>query len=100
MSGRLISISPTGIVVEIHTKPKKGESSLPYEECRQMVGGFLERVQVRFEGRVRDAYVDEDGISKGLMKNVFATVKLTELWKGNTLYGPCVVWVPDPKVKK
>lgn len=33
---------------------------------QKAVGGYIERIKVRFEGKVREAYANEDGFSLGL----------------------------------
>ena len=74
------------------TWTKSGPPSL--EILQREVGGYIEHIRVHFLGKMRDAYVDEDGHSKLLPLNLRATA----LWGGN-LRGPLVVWVPDSKSK-
>jgi hypothetical protein len=65
------------------------------EEMQKHVGGYIERVRVRFEGRVRDAYVNEDGMAEELPVNREGTAMLTEQYRGNVLLGNVAIWVPE-----
>jgi len=94
MSGRLIKISPEG-VTSIHTITHSGHPK--WEELKEQVGGYIERIQVKYENKVRDAYVDEDGLTKQLAPNSYA-MDLSVY--PHYLVGPIVIWVPDKKVKK
>lgn len=99
MSGTFVRISTFGTILRERTE-KMG--SAPYAPLRDLVGGYMERIQVKWEGRLRQAYVDEDGISKGLARNPHADSLLTPLWQGAQIYGPLVIWIPDsrPYTKK
>lgn len=95
MSGKLVKIEVTGQVI---TLPwiKKGPPE--WEFLRDAVGGYIERVRVRWDGRVRDAYVNENGYAEGCVINPSAMRILADPFKGSTIVGPLCVWVPDPKV--
>lgn len=100
MSGVYIVIAPDGNQRRLK-EPKKGRQ---LDMLQQLVGSpvrkaYVERVRVTFEGRVRDAYVDEDGIMKQLPVNNHATRLLAKPFDRNrqVLWGTMVIWVPDPK---
>lgn len=96
-TGTLVLILTNGSFTTVHVGDKKGP---PLETLQRLVGGYIERVKVRYNDRVRDAYVNEDGILKGLSYNETATRLLDGIWKGARIVGPMVVWVPDPKEKR
>ena len=98
MSGELHIISNTTLHTTPIIWPKNGPPSL--DILQKEVGGWIEHVKVRFMGKVRDAYVDEDGVMKQLGHNEHASAMLYGARKGNTIYGDMVVWVPNPKLKK
>lgn len=43
------------------------------EELKEWVGGYIEHVSVRFEGRAADLYLNEDGINQELPQNLYAS---------------------------
>lgn len=95
--GKLITLRPDGTRKEARLSHKP-----TLEELQAEVGGYIERVRVRIEGRVRDAFVNEDGISDNLPTNWAATEMLAPPFVPgvNVLLGNLTVWVPDPKPKK
>lgn len=103
MSGTIITILPDGSETIEHWA-KSGSPSL--QRLQHGVGGYIERVKVRYKtnwettARVRDAYVNENGIMEGLQFNRKATL-LTQgtIFEGVQLVGPVVIWIPDPKAK-
>ena len=97
MSGQLKIIYPGG-----HTSTQiwAGKSQPPLKMLQDAVEGYIERVKVRFEGRVRDAYVNEDGISKGFQVNPQACRLVSgTIFEGSTIVGPLAIWIPDAKAK-
>jgi hypothetical protein len=98
MTGRLIVITPNGTHSVTEIKTAKGPT---LKDLQTAVGGYIERVRVRYDGRVRDAYIHEEGLILGLPVNNRATSMLAAEY--NTcggIRGPLAVWVPDPKAKK
>lgn len=95
MSGRLIRFPPVGAVTEIPVTSK----TPGFEQLHAALGGYLERIRVRWEGKIRDAYVDEDGIMKGLPINYKIHGFLDGVFKNYPahIYGDVLIWVPDPK---
>ena len=102
MGGKLVVIQPNGIshIITILDKSWK------LEKVQELVGGYIEQVKVRYEGKVRDAYVNEDGISQGLQFNQEATDLYLGYLKGSELrylpqiVGTMVIWIPNPKKRK
>ena len=86
MPGQLHIISPenhrTIIVIE-------KEPSL--EQLQKAVGGYIEVVKVRFEGKIRDAYVNEEGLLKQLPYNPYASELSVNR---HHLVGNIAIWVP------
>jgi Domain of unknown function (DUF3846) len=96
-TGTMIRISPRA---EVTQHPVEFAKTWPLEKMQELVGGYIERVRVRWDGRVRDAYIDEEGKLKGLAFNHFATGLLEPPLRGHDiLVGPVVIWVPDAKPK-
>lgn len=95
--GKLITVRPDGTRKEARLSHKP-----TLEELQAEVGGYIERVRVRIEGRVRDAFVNEDGIAENLPVNRPAMGLLAPPFDANVnvLLGNLVAWVPDPKPKK
>ena len=61
MSGTLFRVPANG-PVEIHRHEGSGTPGLA--QLQKLVGGYIERIRVHYENRVRDAYVDEEGVYK------------------------------------
>ena len=94
MSGKLVRVAP-GVEESIHVWAGKGRP--PLDMLQDLVGGYIQLWPggVRFEGRLREAYCDEDGIAKRLRDNHAAFAKY-----GADILGPLVIWIPDPAPKK
>ena len=102
MSGILIKIEPNG-KREIHEYKHKGPPT--WEILHQLVGGYIERVRVRYEGKLRDAYMDEEGLIKSppLAPNPYALKLIADAYDrvpDQLFMGPIVIWLPDKKIKK
>lgn len=95
--GTLTTIKPDGTRTAQRFETTKGAA---LSDLQAAVGGYIERVRVRFNGRVRDAYVNEDGYAKGLLVNRPATALLAEPFIGVTLLGSVAIWEPDAKAAK
>jgi Domain of unknown function (DUF3846) len=95
-AGKLVTISPHGTTTVTRIESVKGPSLEQLQ--RSIGGGYVERVRVRYNERVRDAYVDEDGIAKGLPLNAHATGMLAGMYRmAGGILGPMTIWVPDPQ---
>jgi hypothetical protein len=98
VSGKLVVIFPDeSRADEVHfvKKPK-------LEMLQQLVGGYIELIKVQYEGKLRDGYVDEEGLLKMLPVNSRAMeMDHLKMYRGGMpIVGNLVVWVPDKKVKK
>jgi len=103
MSGKLVKIDCFGkqsITKIEHSGPPT------WDELNKEIGGYIERVRVKYEGKMRDAYVDEEGLLKDLPYNPIASKLVSNSYStkpsGYVAYivGPLVIWVPEPKVSK
>lgn len=95
--GTLTTIKPDGTRTAQRFETTKGAA---LSDLQAAVGGYIERVRVRFNGRVRDAYVNEDGYAKGLLVNRPAMALLAEPFIGATLLGSVAIWEPDAKATR
>ena len=88
--GKLVTIMPDG--TESVTESKKPD----YETIHSLLGGYMERIRVRYEGRIRDAYVDEEGLIKGLDRNPKIEKMMDGMFKGYAapIAGKAIIWVP------
>jgi hypothetical protein len=87
---------PKGILVLL--KPDGTEERIPMRApdhilLRYYVGGYIEKVRVRYAGRVRNAYCDENGVNKRLSHNAAASAILARPFTGLTIVGPLVIWL-------
>jgi len=67
---------------------------------QDLLGGYLESVHVLWEGAKRQAFVDEDGLSKRLPFNRKATVILRGSRVSSEvggIVGPMIILLPTPK---
>jgi len=61
----------------------------------------VERIKVRWEGKVRDCYVDEEGAIRGRPLNPELR-KLAQGYYGQDIQefsGPGAIWIPTPRKK-
>lgn len=93
MAGRVIIIKPDGTREEMR---HEGKGLPELEVLQKIVGGWIEMLPggVTFEGRVRKAFVNEEGLLRGMPANPAAT-GMCRLQ--HRLVGNMAVWVPDPK---
>jgi hypothetical protein len=100
MSGLMVILRADGAEHRIEVANLK-EPSL--QVLQRAVGGYIEPVVVLWEGIRRQAYVNEDGISKRLPPNTRATTAYHAAMRENhrpfasTLLGDVVIWIPDLK---
>lgn len=96
--GKLVRVSALGEMTETRIEDRNGPG---HTILNTLVGGYFERIRVRYEGKIRDAYVDEEGLLKGLPVNSWVHDKLDGVFKGYSapIAGPVVIWVPDAKAK-
>jgi Domain of unknown function (DUF3846) len=87
--GSLVLITPDGKITA-HPGP------FILEQVQAWVGGYVELVRLSYAGRVREAYVNEEGKLDALPLNQAATDMLVPPLRGHdVLVGTVVVWVPD-----
>lgn len=91
---RMVVISPTGGVV---TTDFAQEPTL--KDLQTAVGGYIEHVKCRYDGRVREAYVDEDGRSKQYPVNQTASMMCSE-WGYGVIVGNICIVVPVPEIER
>ena len=102
MSGMFIKIEPNGRKT-IHEYSQKGPPRL--EILQELVGGYIERVRVKYEGKLRDAYLDEEGLIRYTAKDTnmyaFDMIAAASSYPVIQMFlGPIVIWIPDKRVKK
>lgn len=71
----LVIIKPDGT-----EERKEFKARPPYEALRDAVGGIIEGVKVRYDGKVREAYVHEEGLLINLPYNHRATEAYRAYW--------------------
>lgn len=92
MSGTLRIFKVNG---SLEDRRYEGKGTPGLDALRAAIGGgYVERVAVRVDKRLRDAYVDEDGLSKALPPNDRAS-RIT--LHGFRIVGVMVVWIPDSR---
>lgn len=100
MTGKLVIIQPSDSPGSTLAEIVWDKSISPdLSVLQKHVGGYIERVRVRWEGKVRDAYVNEDGLSAAMPVNVYGTSILAPPFVPgvNVLVGNVVIWVPDAR---
>ena len=96
MSGRLVIIQPDGQRrTEVYTSKRP-----ILDRLNEAVNGYIEGVRVTFEGKVREAYVNEEGLLRGLPKNNHAMAMLYGMYQGAYIVGNLCIVVPDAQPKK
>lgn len=96
--GTIVVVKPTGEYIHLPAD-KKLDLRLIY---MAIGASTVERIKVRYEGRVRDAYLDEEGIMNGKRPNPEIR-RLAALYYGpniQTFLGSAAIWIPTPKEKK
>jgi hypothetical protein len=102
-------MSGTLIIIPTEAAPPKEirvESRTPsYDLLRSSVGGLIQPVKVRWNGVVRQAYVNEEGIPLNLPLNRTARKLIADYYRTSYLNiqeisGPMAIWVPDKRSKK
>lgn len=97
MSGKVITIDVAG---QVHTCTHHTRGPPEYGLLKRQVGGWIQGIKIRYEGKIRQAYVHEEGFIRRLPLNKEATRLLKETYPTEhtqDLVGPLVIWVPDKK---
>jgi hypothetical protein len=97
--GNYVVIKPTG---EVITLP--GDSKLDIRLV-YLAGGFnvAERIKVRYEGKVRDCYLDEEGLLRPNPRFNHTVKGMAEAYYGRPCQqfaGSGVIWIPTPRPTK
>jgi hypothetical protein len=96
--GKIVVVKPTGEYVHL-----PADKSLDLRLIYLAIGAStVERIKVRYEGRVRDAYLDEEGFLNGKRPNA-EIKKLAEAYYGQpcqTFVGSAAIWIPTPRKEK
>lgn len=95
MKRSFIIIKPDG-TIERSTLDKPAT----LEQLQKAVDGYIEPVRVRFEGKVRRAFVNEEGLLRGLPLNRTASKMALEYGYAMQLVGNLVMDFPTPKEPK
>jgi hypothetical protein len=99
MSGVLVEIKPDGTETKHEVK-----GHIPLQTIWKLVGGYVERIKVRYDGKVRDCYLNENGVAERLIVNPkireLAKLYYTQGGELQQFLGTGVIWVPNPRKKK
>jgi hypothetical protein len=98
-------------MAEIHViKPDGTITKLPADDKLDIRLMYLaigcncvERIKVRYEGRVRDAYLDEEGLYRPNIRWNSKIKELAEAYYGRTCQqfaGTAAIWIPTSRSKK
>lgn len=69
------------------------DSSKQLPQLQKAVGGYIEGIKVRYEGRVRRAYANEEGLLEGLPINRVASLISSEFGHQG-IVGPIAIVLP------
>jgi hypothetical protein len=90
---KLVVVDPDlSVADEVHIVGKH----VAFEKCQELVGGYIERVHVMYEGKRRDCWLDEEGLLKRLSPNrrIMEMDVDRGLRGGMPLVGKGVIWIP------
>jgi len=95
----MVIIKPGETVTALHESRRWNKAGQPdYEVLREAIGGgWIELIKVRYDGRLRDAYVDEEGLLKKQVPNDAATIICVNR---HFIVGLMAVWIPDAVQKR
>lgn len=89
---------PADVSKPIRREPFKGKAP-EYQTLRDAVGGLIQPIKAKYEGRARNAYVNEEGIIRGLPINRRFTRMAHEFYGSDTqdFFGDAVIilWVTE-----
>jgi hypothetical protein len=93
MPGILVKIQSDGTVENIPVK----EKSPPLGLLQVHVGGYIEGIKVMYEGKTRTAYVNDEGLLRGLPINRLATEAAQAYYQRpiSPIVGTMVIWMPN-----
>ena len=92
MPGTLVIIKSDGTVEKTHIE----EKSPGVEPVQAAVKGYFTVIKVRYKGRTRTAYVNEEGLSMNLDPNPYAfeMVESPGIKVQGMVFGDMAIWVP------
>lgn len=97
MPGLLVTFAADGT----ETRERYEAPRPTLEQLQKAVAGYIEPVRVRYMGRVREGYANEEGLLEGLPVNPIATRMFREVHGPDVgIVGPLVIVLPDPKRKR
>lgn len=100
MSGFILKIPPMG-GISIHEYVPRGRPS--YQTINAILKArTYEPIQVRWVGKLYEAWVDEEGLLKKLPQNHILQAHLAGRFKNypGTIVGPGAIWIPYGKGKR
>lgn len=99
MSGTIVIIKPGETATALHESRRWNKAGQPdYGVLREVIGGgWIELIKVKYDGRLRDAFVDEEGLLKKQAPNDAATIMCVNR---HFIVGIMAVWIPDAKKQK
>lgn len=98
MSGKLVLLQTDGTVATFDIPTKEPELSV----LQKLIGGWIERVTVFWEGRICDAYVDEEGKLKNLPFNDMASTARVNAHGDSVdvIVGRMAIWLPERAARR
>lgn len=95
--GTLVVVKTSGEITEVPAQKLALSDVYKAIDCE-----LVERIKVRYEGKVRDAFLDEEGWCKPNLPN--PTIKrMAEAYYGRPCQefaGDAAIWIPTPRSKK
>lgn len=94
MPGTLIEILPSGLA-QYHPWTKRGSPN--FQTIKNLVTSWYTSCRVKFEDKVREAYVSDNGYAERLEVNPVATYLYHQACIPGTTHrivGPMVIWLP------
>lgn len=92
---RMVIIQPDGTET---TTDFEGEPTLG--DLQRGVDGYIEHIRVRYGGKIRDGYVNEEGLLKHLPRNPKAVTMAREFGYGERICGNLVIVIPVPEIER
>lgn len=93
MKGILLIIEPQGKKIRY-----KFDNEPSLTQLQSFVGGYIERVRVKVDGKWRDAFLDEEGMMKGRMVNIEFRKMMVDSYERDDVQmfvGPVAIWLPN-----
>ena len=100
MSGTVIVINPDGSNTRHEWNGALDRDGMPDGPqgaawMHKLLGGYLELVEVEWEGVMCRGFVDEDGMRKNLPDNMLATALVDRKYiEHSNIIGKMLIWIP------